>query len=304
MEEIVTELVECPLDLKAMKPGIYDIPNEDYHRCNGISRSGISTLKISPLHFWDRYINPDKPPHKSSPYMLLGSVVHTLILEPDLFDEQYMVVKKVNGATKEGKAYKAEIEAIIGDKTAIDEELFEKAMTMVTSVENHEKSMRVLENALIERSIYWIDVESELLCKTRPDIWNDNLKILADLKTSGSPTPIDFAYEALKGDYHIQAAMQIDGVYDRTGQIIEDFCFIVIPNERPFCPYVYHMPPAMIDRGRREYKDALKVAKKCFQLNKWDCERELILPMQFVDHQLSKNSFLPLKEIYDVRISS
>ncbi len=286
-----------------LEPGIHRISNEDYHASKGISRSGISEIKTSPLHYWDKYLNPDKPKKPKSSAMEMGTLVGTLLTEPHNFEKYFIVVKKVNGATKEGKAYKKSIEEETAGRIQMTEPEYKKSLIMVEAIKRHQKAMRILEGAEFEPSIYWVDKETGLLCKTRPDIWNKEIGILCDLKTSRKPCPYEFAQEAINHDYHIQAAMQIDGIYENTGVLIEDFCFLTIPNIRPFSAYLYHMPAAMIDRGRREYKAALKIAKICFDKNQWDLEREIVLPMDFSDHQISKNSFHQLTEIYNVRIN-
>lgn len=49
---------------KIIKPGLYALPIEDYHRDPALSRSGLMEFKRSPYHYWYKYINPD---YKSEP---------------------------------------------------------------------------------------------------------------------------------------------------------------------------------------------------------------------------------------------
>ncbi len=154
--------------------------------------------------------------------------------------------------------------------------------------------------AKIEKSIFWKDEETGLICKTRPDIWNDSINILCDLKTSISANPHDFPYALKAYDYHIQAAMQIDGVFHATGQLIENFYFLVPPKKEPYMPYIYGIDQKTIEWGRREYKSALKIIKTCTEINKWNLDRIKVNLIELNDFTTNSNSFNHLMERYNV----
>lgn len=273
-----------------MKPGVYDISNAEYHASEGISRSGISELKKSPLHYWDRYLNADREQSEPSQAMILGSAIHTLVLEPDNFLNEFAVSSKV------GRYWQAEDSE---GKQIIRADDLEKAQLIANSILEHPKAQALLNGANIEKSIYWEDAGTGLLCKARPDIWNAAIGVVCEIKTTREANLNGFAYMVRTGDYHIQAAMQLDAIYFATGEKINSFVFIAAPTSRPFKPYACMLDEAAIEAGRREYKDALKVARKCIDSGKWDIDRDRIQVINFTEYQLASNPLFNLLEVYE-----
>jgi hypothetical protein len=282
----------------AIEPGIYDISNAEYHASAGISRSGIMELKKSPLQYWDKYINPNPPPNKATPAMALGSAIHTLTLEPHKFDHEFIVPKKFDGRTTEGKRYKSEFEVAAIGRQIIDDDDFQKARTISNAILEHSMAANLIKGAAIEKSIYWIDEDSGILCKARPDIWNESLRTICDLKTTIDPSESAFRYHTRARGYHIQLAMIIDGIYKTTGKVLDYNAFIVTPTLRPHKPYIYTISDELIDRGRKDYKDGLKLLKTCIHTNCWDLDREKVIRIDFNDYQLGNDSFYKLQEIF------
>jgi len=74
-----------------MEPGIYyGLPNDDYHGGPGTNKGLLDVVARSPLHakaLLDR-ANDDRP--EPTPAMQLGTALHTLVLEPEAFADQYV----------------------------------------------------------------------------------------------------------------------------------------------------------------------------------------------------------------------
>lgn len=74
-----------------MEPGVYfSLTNEEYHTGPGTNKGLLDVVARSPLHakaLLDR-ANDDRP--EPTPAMQLGTALHTLVLEPELFAEQYV----------------------------------------------------------------------------------------------------------------------------------------------------------------------------------------------------------------------
>lgn len=71
-----------------MKPGIYtadQLPNEEYHALDAISKSDLDKINRSPAHYKYAKENPTPP----TPAMERGTAVHMAVLEPELFARSY-----------------------------------------------------------------------------------------------------------------------------------------------------------------------------------------------------------------------
>lgn len=73
-----------------MKPGIYaNISNHDYHTGEGVSNSGLSLVRKSPMHYYVKKIAAnDNQPAQSAAFMI-GTAFHALMLEPAEFTKDY-----------------------------------------------------------------------------------------------------------------------------------------------------------------------------------------------------------------------
>lgn len=285
-------------EIKERPDGIYTISNQDYHACSRVSRSALSELKKSPLHYWDKYINPDREPSVSARPMVVGEAVHTLILEQDAFNSRFAVCKKLDLRRNEDKKYKMEFDIFAKGKHVINEEELYNISKIADCILAHETATKIIQGALIEHSVFWTDPETGVACKARPDIWHKEHGIICDLKTSIDPSPEAFIHEVYKYDYHIQAAMQIDALQATTGILYTDFTYIVAPKTRPFYPYIYTLSDNVIELGRTEYKTALKLLSLCQQSNKWLQDRNQFHELNFSEFRLNTNAFNRLIEVY------
>jgi hypothetical protein len=74
-----------------MKPGIYyNMPDAEYHATPDLSASGIKLLlDRTPLHYWDRYLNPDRPQRDATTFQVIGKAWHASIFEPARFADTF-----------------------------------------------------------------------------------------------------------------------------------------------------------------------------------------------------------------------
>lgn len=222
--------------------GIYDIDINRYHEMGGISRSGISKIKKSPLHYWDSYLNPKRIVKKSSRCLDFGSLFHSLVLEPE----------KVTYSAKPTKAaerIRAEVEVAKAE------------------VERHPVASGFISGGLVEKSIYWVDEDTKILCKARPDMWFDDAVI--DLKTTAVAEKEKYKKSVFAYDYHIQAAMMLDGIKAVKGVAPASFIHVVVENKAPYPVMVYMLSEETIELGRQEYKRYLEVYAECMAKNNW-----------------------------------
>jgi hypothetical protein len=275
-----------------MKPGIYDISNEEYHASPGISRSGIMEFKKTPSHYWHKYINPDYISDHSSPAVILGQALHTYVLEPEKFKDQYVVKYSESGklekipllkevgreaydlAKKNHELEKQKREAAESEfyknslgKEIIDIDDFKKIEAMARALEKHEQAHGLIKDAQYEKSIYWHDPDTGILCKARPDILHQNM--VCDLKSTLNASMREFQRSINSYGYHLQAGMIHEGLKHALGIEIWNFIFIAIEKEEPYAIAVYPLDEVAIAHGIVDFKNTLMRFKNCLDDNYW-----------------------------------
>lgn len=252
-----------------MEPGIYDISNEDYHNSEGISRSGLVLFKKSPKHFWHQYLNPliNKDEDETNA-KTFGHALHLKILEPLLFENEFCISPKFDRRTNIGKELFRQWEADNTNKKIITTENYEKILEMSESIKNDKYANQLIIKSDIEKSIYWIDEDTGILCKARPDIIKNN--IICDLKTTEDACDQSFMHSAYKYNYHIQAAMIKDGFEKVTNEKITQIVIIAVEKNPPYAVKNYIFDETAIEKGRQEYKELLIKYKNSLINNKWD----------------------------------
>lgn len=110
------------------EPGVYDISIEEYHNGDGISRSKLVAFLKSPLHFWHEALNPNREKVKLADIVKktnaleFGNALHNYVLERNEFFDRYVIMPKINRATKAGKMQYSDFLNQSEDKSLLCEE--------------------------------------------------------------------------------------------------------------------------------------------------------------------------------------
>lgn len=258
------------MEKQTIGPGIYsDMSNEDYHNSVGISKSGLVKIIQSPAHYWASYIDPEREPRIETKAFKIGSAGHKIILEPNEFLTEYKVLPKniddLHGATKVKKEYIK----LLNDKGITDLKIseFKSISKMAKVVFDHEEAGPMLSGGAAEQSLYWIDPDTGMLCKCRPDYYIEKIAI-PDYKTTIDARPDKFAKSCAEYTYNIQAAFYSDGVQALTGEVLE-MPFIAQEKESPYALNVFFIDPSDVAVGRDKYKRALEVYARCVETDSW-----------------------------------
>ena len=78
-----------------MKVGIYyDLDNDKYHSGEGVSKSNLDLVNVSPLHLRAKHdaANDNGPPSKA---LYIGTAFHALCLEPEVFAAKFVLELEV-----------------------------------------------------------------------------------------------------------------------------------------------------------------------------------------------------------------
>jgi exodeoxyribonuclease VIII len=231
--------------------------NRDYHRHLAVSKSGLDQIAKSPLHYWARFLDPNRTWPEPTPAMRLGTAFHTHVLELDKWDQQIAVAPSdINRRTKEGREQWAAFESSAARKTVISADDAETVMAMGRSVMRHPGAAMLLGLAgKAETTHMWTDATYELQCKCRPDWLTDDGSIIVDLKTTRDASPRGFKRSIADYRYHVQAGWYMHGVEQATGKRPDQFIFICVESTAPYACAVYAADAEMIERG---YEQAMK----------------------------------------------
>lgn len=244
--------------------GMIDISNEDYHKGPGISSSNlIDLLEYSPLHMKYYKENPTEP----TPAMLYGSRVHTAVLEPELFEKEYVIKQKFDKRVK-GNAEKEEewLAANVG-RIGITQSDYDDTMRIRDVLLADPRIKAILDGALIEKAFYWTDPDTGVLCKARPDILSYDLGMIVDLKTIDNCAEWNIKTRIRYSKYYLQNMFHMDGVNIVGEKLklnpIKDGCFLFVEKEEPHGFKLRAITLDDLQVGFDEYKKALAIYAEC-----------------------------------------
>jgi exodeoxyribonuclease VIII len=258
--------------------------NATYHSHSAVSKSHLDLVAKSPLHYWSRYLDPNRVPQEPTAAMAIGSAVHTHVLELDQWDAQYVVAPAgIDRRTKVGKAEWEVFQTAIGTRTVISREDADLVMRIGRSVLSHPAAAYLLGlPGKAETTHMWVDEISGLQCKCRPDWLLDDGSMIVDLKTTEDASPKEFQRSIAKWRYHVQASWYLDGLQHATGKRPEQFVFIAVEKKPPYACAVYVADAQMIEIGRDTARRDLDKLNVCKAADYWpgysDCIEQINLP--------------------------
>ena len=203
---------------------IENLSNEVYHASNAISNSSLSLVAESPaLLEWQANC-----PQETVSAFDLGNAVHTLILEPHKYDDEYIVAPSFNLRTNQGKEDKKEFyEKSEGEgKIILSAEDDTKARTMAASAFAHPTVKKLFSlPGVSEASFFWVDPETGIVCKCRPDRYVKTQPIIIDVKTTDKIELFDKSIHDFR--YYVQDAFYSEG-FQQVMEQTPSFFFLVI----------------------------------------------------------------------------
>lgn len=241
-----------------IKDGVYfDLSNEDYHNDPALGSTGCKKLLASPLQYWHNSpFNTDKKSVYSSA-LKVGTAIHTALLEPEMFKDQFKVNRKSKTSTKVNVLGKDEFRT-------------------VNRIKKHALSSKysnLFTNGIAEVSVFWTDEHTGIRCKTRFDYLVKG-NVIVDLKSIRSLLNKDVINEIFHTDrrYYLSAGMYIEGLRQlkkmkgvTPGN--EEFYFIFLSKDEPVEMEVVKVEKDVLDLGHEHFRKALDIYKESYE--KW-----------------------------------
>jgi len=318
------------------KPGIYSkIPLSTYHRPNicaavdgsmkmerdgktfgpSVSSSGLrifnplSRKPNSPAHFWARSaLNPAHIEEEDTDYFILGRALHHLILSEPFFNKLFCERpdtvegrKWDNGGwgTTAWKRWVAERKA--EGRSILSPEQIHKIRGMALRLGRNPEIGHGLLSGMVERSMFWIDRETGLWLKGRPDSIPRNLQF-GDLKITGTSVRwFDMQKSIEQFGYYQQAALVAEGCQILTGETMQMFSYAFVEHKHPHCVDTVEIKDNDLKRGYEVNRVALRKIAHGLRTGEWPGPGEQgIRPIEMRERaQKIVDDFIKFGEAYD-----
>jgi len=248
-----------------LKP-THELSFNDYLNHSAISRSDLMDLQRSPLHFWSKHIDPKRVSIAvDSPAFQFGTAVHTAVLEPDRFMEDYIegpqVPNKNYKAWKNAKAATEKSLLLPDELTAIN--------SICSSLNNHPIARKFCYEGSTDNKVSYNeatfitnDPVTGIELKCRADRITEHY--IVDLKTTKDASVKGFTRSVIDFGYYMQAAFYWKVIKDATGIKPRGFIFVAVEKEAPFAVQVFQCTSQLLEVG---YKQVNKLLAQLKQYN-------------------------------------
>lgn len=269
---------------------IEQLCSEEYHARPEFSSSQLKDMLRSSAHFYSHHIAKEHE-QETKKHLDFGSLAHTLFLEPDTFESEFIVLaadtprrpteimlnaKKPAADTLSRIEFWKQFDAEHGHKTVIDQEQLDGAKRIVSNLATL-TTYNFIQNeyGLAEASIFFNDPTFDLQLRIRPD-WhippciNFPNGLIIDVKTTRDARQFGFSKQCSDYSYDLSAAMYREGFqqyYDTEEK--PPFIFMVAENTAPFNVKQYSATELFLNFGEERYHKAKGLLAESLLLNEW-----------------------------------
>ena len=201
-----------------------------------LSYSSIKEFAKSPRQF----INYRNKPKETTPALVYGQALHCMLLEPQEFNNNFVVIPKLDMRTKDGKETYARLEAESVGKTMIQADLHNELFSLTQYISSNPEFEVLMDGAQTEVEER-IDIHG-LPFVTIKDIVKANGVV--DIKSVQSGQIDTLIKDFFNYQYHIQTA-----IYTQKG---ESFAFYVVEKGEPYYNGLIQVSAEFTKYGRRE----------------------------------------------------
>jgi hypothetical protein len=257
--------------------GVFDIPAETYHRAPGVSNSMLANM--DPPARLPVYLNE---PREVTPWMMMGTLIHHRILEPDkpmpllaIQPDTYGPEnKKWNGNATECKDWRKQQEE--AGRIILKPSEYEAVEGCVRAIRWHPTCGDIFAVGRSEVSVFnQLNVGAgQVFTKARLDWIPDDSDSLVDVKKvgKGKADEGEFIKLAIERRYHVQAASYLHNWNAQMGTTDPrtKFTFVVVEDEAPFLVNVITLGPRTMAVGEDLYFEGLDLYRRCLEANRWN----------------------------------
>lgn len=175
---------------KGLSCGLYfGLSEEMYRKDPALNYSGMKQLMEGPEFYWERSpMNPEWVPTKKTEQMKKGTILHTLLLEPDEFAKRCFVYP--------GEEYCVKRMMVRRDE-------YDNMQSMVKVIRTLPDLQNLITNGAAEVVVIWEDPRTGIRMKAKHDYWKPFCSI--DYKTAYGINESAIRSAFYRYAYHIQA---------------------------------------------------------------------------------------------------
>jgi len=215
-----------------------------------LSFSSLSQFDISPVH----YINYITKKRQATPQMMLGSLVHSMILEPETVDSEYIICPKFDMRKKEDKEAKALFESDNEGKSIVDQDTWDTAKDISSSVYDSPMAVNILSKLSMRESKFVFENDGLPVTGYIDGVGkNNDIPFILEVKTSLTASPSEVIKDFYNKKYYIQAgiyrtALMEMGISDKAPVI-----YLVVENRAPHIVSMFMASEEYVQHGVKEF---------------------------------------------------
>lgn len=254
---VLTTMLNQPMAMQV------ELTNEEYHADRtAVSSTGLKELLRSPMHY-QHYLTAERTEKEC---FRIGTAIHTALLEPDRFAQEYVIAPEAGRSNATKEAYKKFVDEHVGSRFISQSEM-DMIHGIVKQVNKHDFARELLKIGKPEQSFFWTDEETGIICKIRPDLLALGYTCL-DVKSTEDASAESFGKACANLKYDLSAAMYVEGIYRCTGEEI-DFSFLAVEKKAPHGVALYKASEEFMAKGHAKFRKALRILKQCRDTNSY-----------------------------------
>lgn len=270
----MTAVAEAPPEFVVVEPGVYDMPEDVYHRDpvpgGSLSVSGAKKLlpPSCPARFAYDRAHPPLPTHA----MEIGTAAHKLVLG---IGAQLVLIDAKDYRTKAAQDTRDAARA--AGKVPLLPDQLAQAKAMAAAVRAHPVAAALFnpDGGAPERSLFWQDELTGVWLRSRLDwlphqvrAWGQRM-VIADLKTTAAADKASVTKHMHNYGYFQQAPFYSDGV--RALGLDDDpaFVFVFVESDPPHLISVAQLDHEAMEAGRALNRIAIERYRDCMEAGVW-----------------------------------
>lgn len=265
-----------------IKSGFLKLSSEKYHSGPGIGSHGLMEMLRSPAHY--QHMRVTGVGRKPTPAMEFGTLFHFAVLEPEEFKRRARMEPECDKRTTKGKeTYQQWLADCPPDALIVSPKNHDRLMGMLTKIEETTVAKNLIMGpGLREHSGYWIDKETGVLCRIRPDLLTSDGELI-DVKSTTDARPGPFSHDIAANEYDLQMAFYREGVFNITGKHPTACTYFAVESDGSFGIGLHYASSEILARGERLFRKALSLYRDCLDKNVWPAYPDKITKIYLPD---------------------